>query len=298
MSDPSRYPDIRTARLVYALQWLPRDFRDDKWLRQQWSTTTCPTSMAARSPFFKMKTTPFVGNISQPAHVCRLGVCPPPIGGHALREKTTTGQHHTAPPPCLGPATRHPRTSYLHSGPLQSTRPSHPPQPRIPDMIGDRSRAGGKRNGKGREARWRSLASGKQQGGGASCIPHPGHPAAVLSLSAPAREAPSLCDANTLTKPSRHRLSHVMLSPLAQSARWSAASLTSAIAIAASDPLLNPLLPLTLDSRAWARRPHQWGIATTAPPEPPHHNRRLGWRLHLFPTLFGWNALSSPPPAR
>eukprot|EP00962_Isochrysis_galbana_P001834 scaffold473_cov104-Isochrysis_galbana.AAC.6 len=29
MGDPSRYPDIRTARLVYALKWLPRDFRDD-----------------------------------------------------------------------------------------------------------------------------------------------------------------------------------------------------------------------------------------------------------------------------
>jgi len=26
MGDPSRYPDIRMARTIYALQWLPRDF--------------------------------------------------------------------------------------------------------------------------------------------------------------------------------------------------------------------------------------------------------------------------------
>eukprot|EP00962_Isochrysis_galbana_P029107 scaffold9276_cov112-Isochrysis_galbana.AAC.4 len=30
MGDPSRYPEIRAARTVYALQWLPRDLRDDR----------------------------------------------------------------------------------------------------------------------------------------------------------------------------------------------------------------------------------------------------------------------------
>eukprot|EP00962_Isochrysis_galbana_P011841 scaffold3344_cov138-Isochrysis_galbana.AAC.4 len=32
----SRYPEIRMARFTYAMQWLPRDLRDDYQLRQQW----------------------------------------------------------------------------------------------------------------------------------------------------------------------------------------------------------------------------------------------------------------------
>ena len=36
MGDPSRYPDIRMARFMYAMQWLPRDLRADYGLRQQW----------------------------------------------------------------------------------------------------------------------------------------------------------------------------------------------------------------------------------------------------------------------
>jgi len=36
MGDPSRYPEIRMARHMYALQWLPRDIRDDRPLLQQW----------------------------------------------------------------------------------------------------------------------------------------------------------------------------------------------------------------------------------------------------------------------
>eukprot|EP00962_Isochrysis_galbana_P020884 scaffold6130_cov112-Isochrysis_galbana.AAC.3 len=36
MGDPSRYPEIRTARHMYALQWLPREIRDDRPLLQQW----------------------------------------------------------------------------------------------------------------------------------------------------------------------------------------------------------------------------------------------------------------------
>eukprot|EP00962_Isochrysis_galbana_P041144 scaffold15022_cov117-Isochrysis_galbana.AAC.13 len=35
MGDPSRYPEIRLARHMYALQWLPRDIRDDRPLLQQ-----------------------------------------------------------------------------------------------------------------------------------------------------------------------------------------------------------------------------------------------------------------------
>jgi len=36
MGDPSRYPEIRTARHMYALRWLPREIRDDRPLLQQW----------------------------------------------------------------------------------------------------------------------------------------------------------------------------------------------------------------------------------------------------------------------
>jgi len=36
MGDPSRYPEIRMARHMYALQWLPREIRDDRPLLQQW----------------------------------------------------------------------------------------------------------------------------------------------------------------------------------------------------------------------------------------------------------------------
>eukprot|EP00962_Isochrysis_galbana_P013784 scaffold3928_cov151-Isochrysis_galbana.AAC.1 len=36
MGDPSRYPEIRLARHMYALQWLPRAIRDDRPLMQQW----------------------------------------------------------------------------------------------------------------------------------------------------------------------------------------------------------------------------------------------------------------------
>eukprot|EP00962_Isochrysis_galbana_P033327 scaffold11144_cov111-Isochrysis_galbana.AAC.7 len=36
MGDPSLYPEIRTARFIYAMQRLPRDFTADVQARQQW----------------------------------------------------------------------------------------------------------------------------------------------------------------------------------------------------------------------------------------------------------------------
>eukprot|EP00962_Isochrysis_galbana_P018867 scaffold5475_cov127-Isochrysis_galbana.AAC.1 len=36
MGDPSRYPEIRMARFMYAMQWLAPDVRADYGLRQQW----------------------------------------------------------------------------------------------------------------------------------------------------------------------------------------------------------------------------------------------------------------------
>eukprot|EP00962_Isochrysis_galbana_P000276 scaffold80_cov106-Isochrysis_galbana.AAC.2 len=36
MGDPALYPEIRTARFLYAMQWLPPDLRADYQARQQW----------------------------------------------------------------------------------------------------------------------------------------------------------------------------------------------------------------------------------------------------------------------
>eukprot|EP00962_Isochrysis_galbana_P043399 scaffold16508_cov108-Isochrysis_galbana.AAC.2 len=36
MGDPALYPDIRAARFLYAMQWLPSDLCADYQLRQQW----------------------------------------------------------------------------------------------------------------------------------------------------------------------------------------------------------------------------------------------------------------------
>eukprot|EP00962_Isochrysis_galbana_P005957 scaffold1610_cov175-Isochrysis_galbana.AAC.1 len=36
MGDPAMYPEIRSARNIYALQRLPRDFTDDVMARKQW----------------------------------------------------------------------------------------------------------------------------------------------------------------------------------------------------------------------------------------------------------------------
>eukprot|EP00962_Isochrysis_galbana_P013440 scaffold3811_cov116-Isochrysis_galbana.AAC.4 len=62
MGDPSRYPEIRLARHMYALQWLPRDIRDDSLIFfNSGSTTICPTSTRARSRSFKLEMLTFVG---------------------------------------------------------------------------------------------------------------------------------------------------------------------------------------------------------------------------------------------
>eukprot|EP00962_Isochrysis_galbana_P051063 scaffold22411_cov110-Isochrysis_galbana.AAC.4 len=36
MGDPAMYPEIRTARFIYAMQRLPSDFTADVQARQQW----------------------------------------------------------------------------------------------------------------------------------------------------------------------------------------------------------------------------------------------------------------------
>eukprot|EP00962_Isochrysis_galbana_P016098 scaffold4608_cov129-Isochrysis_galbana.AAC.3 len=36
MGDPAQYPEVRMARFLYAMQWLPPDFRADYQARQQW----------------------------------------------------------------------------------------------------------------------------------------------------------------------------------------------------------------------------------------------------------------------
>eukprot|EP00962_Isochrysis_galbana_P021420 scaffold6320_cov126-Isochrysis_galbana.AAC.3 len=62
MGDPALYPEVRTARFLYAMQWLPRDFTADYQARQLWiDNTTSPISTASRSPTFITTMLTFVG---------------------------------------------------------------------------------------------------------------------------------------------------------------------------------------------------------------------------------------------
>eukprot|EP00962_Isochrysis_galbana_P021397 scaffold6313_cov113-Isochrysis_galbana.AAC.6 len=81
MGDPSRYPEIRLARHMYALQWLPRDVRDDRPLLQQWIDNNM-SYLDARAlevfqsgdgdADFRRASWSTYYNL----HMCRLGVCP------------------------------------------------------------------------------------------------------------------------------------------------------------------------------------------------------------------------------
>eukprot|EP00962_Isochrysis_galbana_P026377 scaffold8181_cov116-Isochrysis_galbana.AAC.1 len=88
MGDPALYPKIRTARHMYALQWLPREVRDDRPLLQQqlvnnngWiDNNNNMTYLDARALVvfqdgdadFRRDTWAVYHNL----HMCRLGVCP------------------------------------------------------------------------------------------------------------------------------------------------------------------------------------------------------------------------------
>eukprot|EP00962_Isochrysis_galbana_P019435 scaffold5664_cov115-Isochrysis_galbana.AAC.11 len=80
MGDPALYPEIRTARHMYALQWLPREVRDDRPLLQQWIDNNM-TYLDARALVvfqddgdadFRRDTWAVYHNL----HMCRLEACP------------------------------------------------------------------------------------------------------------------------------------------------------------------------------------------------------------------------------
>eukprot|EP00962_Isochrysis_galbana_P058314 scaffold31303_cov157-Isochrysis_galbana.AAC.2 len=79
MGDPARYPEIRTARFLYAMQWLPRDFTADYQARQMWIDNNLSyldglviANLHYHDADFRRGTWGIYHNL----HMCRLGVCP------------------------------------------------------------------------------------------------------------------------------------------------------------------------------------------------------------------------------
>eukprot|EP00962_Isochrysis_galbana_P033710 scaffold11336_cov133-Isochrysis_galbana.AAC.3 len=79
MGDPALYPEIRTARFVYAMQRLPRDFTDDVQARQLWVDNNLTyldglviANLHYHDSHFRRDSWSTYRNL----HMCRLGVCP------------------------------------------------------------------------------------------------------------------------------------------------------------------------------------------------------------------------------
>eukprot|EP00962_Isochrysis_galbana_P038991 scaffold13937_cov108-Isochrysis_galbana.AAC.6 len=79
MGDPALYPEIRTARFLYAMQWLPPDLRADYQARQQWIDNNMSyldglalAEFHSHDADFRRDTWFIYHNL----HMCRLGVCP------------------------------------------------------------------------------------------------------------------------------------------------------------------------------------------------------------------------------
>eukprot|EP00962_Isochrysis_galbana_P055446 scaffold27229_cov146-Isochrysis_galbana.AAC.4 len=78
---PALYPEIRMARHMYALQWLPREIRDDRPLLQQWIDNNLTYLDALALVVFQDGDADFrrdSWSTYHNLHMCRLGlgVCP------------------------------------------------------------------------------------------------------------------------------------------------------------------------------------------------------------------------------
>eukprot|EP00962_Isochrysis_galbana_P024767 scaffold7607_cov104-Isochrysis_galbana.AAC.1 len=79
MGDPAMYPEIRSARNIYALQRLPRDFTDDVQARKQWvdnNLTYLDGLVIADLHYHDADFRRASWSTYQNLHMCRLGVCP------------------------------------------------------------------------------------------------------------------------------------------------------------------------------------------------------------------------------
>eukprot|EP00962_Isochrysis_galbana_P024280 scaffold7423_cov118-Isochrysis_galbana.AAC.3 len=79
MGDPALYPDIRHARHVYALQWLPRAISDDLSLMRLWINNNMSYLDALALEDFQYHDADFrrdSWSTYHNLHMCRLGVCP------------------------------------------------------------------------------------------------------------------------------------------------------------------------------------------------------------------------------
>jgi len=79
MGDPAMYPEIRTARSIYVLQRLPRDFTADVDARKQWVDNNLTyldglvlADLHYHDADFRRDSWSTYHNL----HMCRLGVCP------------------------------------------------------------------------------------------------------------------------------------------------------------------------------------------------------------------------------
>eukprot|EP00962_Isochrysis_galbana_P048977 scaffold20598_cov145-Isochrysis_galbana.AAC.1 len=79
MGDPALYPEVRTARFLYAMQWLPPDFRADYQARQQWIDNNLTYLDGLAIAEFHYNDADFrrdTWSVYHDLHMCRLGVCP------------------------------------------------------------------------------------------------------------------------------------------------------------------------------------------------------------------------------
>eukprot|EP00962_Isochrysis_galbana_P056105 scaffold27956_cov129-Isochrysis_galbana.AAC.1 len=84
MGDPALYPEIRTARFIYAMQRLPRDFTADVQARQQRVDNNLTyldglvlADLHYHDADFRRDSWSTYHNL----HMCRLEACALPLGG-------------------------------------------------------------------------------------------------------------------------------------------------------------------------------------------------------------------------
>jgi len=75
MGDPALYPDIRLARHMYALQWLPRAIRDDVPLMHLWITINNNMSYTSTRSCLRSFNTMMLTFVGTPGLPIRIFIC-------------------------------------------------------------------------------------------------------------------------------------------------------------------------------------------------------------------------------
>eukprot|EP00962_Isochrysis_galbana_P032603 scaffold10724_cov150-Isochrysis_galbana.AAC.1 len=117
MGDPALYPEIRTARFIYAMQRLPCDFTADVQARQLWvdnNLTYLDGLVLADLHYHDADFLRDSWSTYHNLHMCRLGVCPNWLWSLDVFSLSTP-------------------TAIIHSCPTHV--PAHPPPPRAPSRL-------------------------------------------------------------------------------------------------------------------------------------------------------------------